>query len=175
MNKSPGNGKTEKVVPRGLVNQGSERGAERSSRNFFNHHRSKHNKFEGRIDALKGHIYDCTDSRQADLYTTTTKEIVATALKNSNDVKSAIENLRVPVMVLPNNLPANSMAEQKRYWEKRIDKISKKEMVLEENMKTVFSIIWGKVSDVLKHRIQAQENFKEMNSRLPGITSGTLE
>jgi len=88
---------------------------------------------------------------------------VATALKNGNDVKSAIENLKVPVMVLPNNLPANSMAEKKRYWEKRIDKISKKEMVLEENMKTLFSIIWGKVSDVLKHRIQAQENFKEMN------------
>jgi len=37
-------------------------------------------------------------------------------------------------------------------------------MVLEENMKTLFSIIWGQVSDVLKHRIQAQENFKEMNS-----------
>ena len=161
MNKSPGNGKTEKVVPRGLVNQGSERGAERSSRNFFNHHRSKHNKFEGRIDALKGHIYDCTDSRQADLYTNTTREIagyVATALKNGNDVKSAIENLKVPVMVLPNDLPANSMAAQKRYWKKRINEISKKEMVLEENTKTLFLLIWGQVSHVLKHRIQAQRN-----------------
>ena len=106
MNKSPGNGKTEKVVLRGLVNRGSERGAERSSRNSINQYRSKQNKFEYQIDALMGQIYDCTDSRQADLYTSTIKEIagyVATALKNGNDVKSAIENLKVPVMVLPND------------------------------------------------------------------------
>ena len=31
-------------------------------------------------------------------------------------------------------------------------------------MKTLFSIIWGQVSDVLKHRIQTHENFKDMNS-----------
>jgi len=133
----------------------------------FNYHRSKQNKFKGWIDALKGHIYDCTDSRQADLYTCTTKEIagyVATTLKNGMDVKSAIENLKVPVMVLPNDLPANSTAAKKRYWKNRIDEISKKELVLEENMKTLFSIIWGQVSNVIKHRIQAQENFKKMNS-----------
>ena len=89
---------------------------------------------------------------------------MATALKNGNDVKSAIKNLKVPVMVLPNDLPANSSAAQKRYWEKNIDEISKKEMTLEENMKTLFSIIWCQVSDVLKHRIQAHESFKDMNS-----------
>jgi len=91
----------------------------------------------------------------------TTREIagyVATNLKNGNAVRSAIENLKVPVMVLPNDPPANSSAAQKRYWEKKIDEISKKEM------KTLYSIIWGHVSDVLKHRIQALENFKEMNS-----------
>jgi len=30
-------------------------------------------------------------------------------------------------------------------------------------MKTLFSIIWGQVSDVLKHRIQALDYFKRMN------------
>jgi len=37
-------------------------------------------------------------------------------------------------------------------------------MRLEENMKPLFSIVWGQVFDVLKHRIQAQENLMEMNS-----------
>jgi len=66
--------------------------------------RSSENKFNGRnctdnlrrIDALKGNIYDCTDSRQADLYTTTTKEIsgyVAIMLKNGKHVRKAIEDL----------------------------------------------------------------------------------
>jgi len=58
-----------------------------------------------------------------DLYTSTTKEVaryVATALKNSNDFKSAIENLKIPVMVLPNYLPANSTAAQKSSWGKKL-------------------------------------------------------
>jgi len=124
-------------------------------------------KFEGRIEALKGYIYDCTDSRQADQYVKTTREIagyVATALKNGNDVRTAIETMSIPKMDLPSDLPANATAAQKRHWEKRIDEISKKELILEENMKTLFSIIWGQVSDVLKHRIQALKDFKRMNS-----------
>jgi hypothetical protein len=32
-------------------------------------------KFEGKCADLKGHIYDCSDVRQSDQYTKTTKEI----------------------------------------------------------------------------------------------------
>jgi len=69
---------------------------------------SKHVKYEGCIDALQGHIYDYTDSHQADLYTKMRKEIaayVATALKDRKDVKIMIETLTVPTMKLPNDLP----------------------------------------------------------------------
>jgi len=172
MNKSPVIDETEKEVFKASTNRRTERGTERPARNYFSHQKNKQNKFEGRVEALKGHIYDCTDNRQADLYISTTREIagyVATALKNGNDVKLAIENLKVPVMVLPNDLPANATAAQKRHWDKKVDEISKKEMILEENMKTLFSIIWGQVSDVLKHRIQAHEDFKKMNSEADSL------
>jgi len=133
----------------------------------FNYRARLQVKFEGRIDSLKGYIYDCTDSRQTDQYVKTTREIagyVATALRNGNDIRTAIEMLAIPKMELPSDLPANASAAQKRHWEKRINEISKKELILEENMKTLFSIIWGQVSDTLKHRIQALDNFKRMNS-----------
>jgi len=58
-------------------------------------------------------------------------------------VKIAIKTLTVPKMKLPNDLLAHASAAQKRHWEKRIDEISKKEMILEENMQTLFSIVWG--------------------------------
>ena len=32
-------------------------------------------KFEGKCDELKGQIYDCSDSRQSDMFTKSTKEI----------------------------------------------------------------------------------------------------
>ena len=158
MSKIAGSGGMEKNAPRSSENKFS-------GRNFV--YKSRQSKFEGRIDALKGHIYDCTDSRQADLYTTTTKEIAgyaAITLKNGNDVRKAIEDMKVPEMVLPKDLPAAASAAQKRQWEKRIDEVSKKEIILEENMKTLYSIIWGQVSDVIRHRIQALDNFKTMNS-----------
>ena len=60
-------------------------------------------------------------------------------------------------------------AAQNRQWEEQIDEIIKKEIVLEENMKTLDSIIWGQVSDVLWHIIQALDNFKTMNSESDAI------
>ena len=118
-------------------------------------------KFEGRIDALKGHIYNCTDSCQADLYTKMTKEIAG---YTATSLKIAIKTLTVPTNETTEWLPANASAAQKRHWEKRIDEISKKGMILEENMKNLFSIVWGQVSDVLKHRIQVLDDFKRMNA-----------
>jgi len=73
---------------------GMDKNAPRSSENKFSGrdstYKSRQSKFEWQIDALKGHIYDCTDSRQADLYTTTTKEIAGYVAKNGNDVRKAI-------------------------------------------------------------------------------------
>ena len=79
-------------------------------------------------------------------------------------MKIAIKTLTVPTMKLPNNFPANTSAAQNRHWEKRIVEISKEEMMLDENMKTLFSIVWGQVLDVLKHRIQVLDKFKTMNA-----------
>ena len=79
----------EKSAPRNLENKFS-------GRNFT--YKSRQSKFEGQIDALKGHIYDFTDNRQADLYTTTTKDIAgyaAITLKNGSDVRKAIEDMTV--------------------------------------------------------------------------------
>jgi len=63
------------------------------------------------------------------------------------------------------NGDADSSAAQKSHWEKRVEEISKKEMILEENMKTLFSIIWGQVSEVLKHRIQDSMISKQWTVR----------
>jgi len=37
-------------------------------------------------------------------------------------------------------------------------------MILEENTKTFLLIIWGQASDILKHKILAQDNFKKINN-----------
>lgn len=62
-------------------------------------------KFEGRCVDLKGHIYDCSDVRQSDQYTKTTKEIaeyVGRTYKYGGDTRLAIENdLTLPTFTPP--------------------------------------------------------------------------
>jgi hypothetical protein len=41
----------------------------------LNAHIIKQVKFEGRSDAMKGHVYDCSDAKQSDQFTKTTKEV----------------------------------------------------------------------------------------------------
>lgn len=56
----------------------------------------KQQNFQGKCDELNGHIYDCTDSRQSDMFTKTTKEIgeyVGTNYRHGNDTKIAIITL----------------------------------------------------------------------------------
>jgi len=62
--------------------------------------------------------------------------------KNGNDMRKFIEEMKVPESATK-ELPVDALAAQKRQWEKFIDKMSKKEIILEENIKTLYSSIWG--------------------------------
>ena len=56
-------------------------------------------KFEGRCEDLKGHIYDCSDVRQSDIFAKTTKEIagyVGRTYKYGSDAGIAVERLTLP-------------------------------------------------------------------------------
>jgi hypothetical protein len=61
-------------------------------------------RFQGKCDELKGHIYDCSDSRQSDVYTKTTKEIVkyvGRTYRYGSDVRRAVQKLTMPSMPVP--------------------------------------------------------------------------
>eukprot|EP00978_Attheya_sp_CCMP212_P045374 scaffold343757_cov24-Attheya_sp.AAC.1 len=53
---------------------------------------------------MEGHIYDCTDSRQSNMYTRMTKEIaeyVGLNYRNGGDVRLAVEMLNIPTLAMP--------------------------------------------------------------------------
>ena len=65
-------------------------------------------KFEGKCDDLKGHIYDCSDVRQSDIFMKTTKEtgeFVGGTYKYGGDIRLVVENLELPVMAEPSDRP----------------------------------------------------------------------
>ena len=67
--------------------------------------------FQGRCDGLKGHIYDSSTLKQAGIFSCTTREIaeyVGANYKEGSNVRMAIENMTLPILDLPNDLPSNA-------------------------------------------------------------------
>jgi hypothetical protein len=61
-------------------------------------------KFEGKCVGLKGFIYDCSDSKQADIFTKTMKEVVeyvGQTYSYGSNMRLAIENLEKTTLTLP--------------------------------------------------------------------------
>jgi hypothetical protein len=110
-------------------------------------------KFEGKCTDLKGHIYDCSDSRQADICTRTTKEIVEyfrTSYKYGSDMRLAVYNLKASVLEKPGDPEDETLKADMWIWEKDIDEsYIREKKCLKENLKTLYSLVWGQCSDVM--------------------------
>jgi hypothetical protein len=132
-------------------------------------------KFEGRCVDLKGYIYDCADSKQADLFTKTTKEIaeyVGRTYKYGSDTRVFIENLGmtgISSIPLPADVPSTATKTETRIWEKKVDEYVRKISQIEENMKTLYSLVWGQCSDVIRARIEALDNYQDMTNQSDSI------
>ena len=124
-------------------------------------------KIEGKCDKIKGHIYDCSNSHQSDLFTKTTKEIeeyVGRTYKYGGDVQLLVENLMLPVVVAPEDPPKGASWTEERIWATSMDKYVKQCNYLDENVKTLYSLVWGQCSDIMRQKIESLNNFKEMSS-----------
>jgi hypothetical protein len=119
----------------------------------------KEPRFDGRCPRLADHIYDCTNTRQADIYAKTTREVaeyVGRTYKYGTDVKIAVETLKLPTLKLPADPVTGANASEKRVWEKRIDEYVKRKITLEENMKTLYTLIWGQCTDPMRARLESK-------------------
>jgi hypothetical protein len=91
-------------------------------------------KFEGKSEALKGHIYDCSASKQAEAYIRTTKEIaeyVGRTYSQGADIRCAMEELEMPTF--GDNItdpPEGATKTEVRTWEKEVDELVKQKSKL---------------------------------------------
>ena len=72
---------------------------------------NNNSKFTGCCDALKGHIFDCSSSQQADQYVNTHCEIekyIGHTFTYGNDTKWSLENLQKYTIDVPEAPPASS-------------------------------------------------------------------
>jgi hypothetical protein len=129
-------------------------------------------KFEGKCEELKGHIYDCSDTRQSDIFMKTTKEIAEYAgrtFKKGDNVRLAIKNLSLPTLVLPADPDDDTNKTMNRIWEKEVDEYVKRKTYLEDNMKTVHSLVWGQCTDVMRQKLESLDTFDTITANGDGL------
>ena len=85
---------------------------------------------------------------QSDQYTTTIKEIsqhVAKTYKNGTDVKQSIDNMTPLVIDMPLDPvypdPDDPSPIIKRLWSRSVDTYARRVEILEQNMKTLYSLV----------------------------------
>jgi hypothetical protein len=137
--------------------QGNQHG---NCRRAFKKPPTRQPRFQGKCYELKGHIYDCSDSRQSDLYNKTTKEIgeyVGRTYRYGSEVRRAVQKLTMPSMPVPAD-PAEGVNKAiVRMWEKKIDEFVKCELALEENLRTLYTLVWGQCTEIVRARLEAVE------------------
>ena len=124
-----------------------------------------HVKFEGKCAGLKGFIYDCSDNKQADAYVKTTREIaeyVGSAYAQGADVTRSIHALEALVFDDPPDPIEGATRTDIRKWEKRVDELIKRESKLEENLRSLYSLVWGQCTDPLRAKIRSLEEYAAM-------------
>jgi hypothetical protein len=122
-------------------------------------------KFTGRCDELKGEVYDCSSHSQVDGYTKTTKEIAEYVGRTySAHVRTSVETLVLPTFTYPDDPAANASQTDKRKWQKKVDSMVAKEDRFEEDLKKVFSLIWGQCTEYLRAKLEAKEGYEQMKT-----------
>ena len=80
-------------------------------------------KFEGDCDDLKGHIYDCNDSKKTDLFIKKNKklwEYVRKKFKDfPGDMQALVKNLEMPNFIMPVDPAETATQTEIHIWEKK--------------------------------------------------------
>ena len=126
--------------------------------------------FNGATENLTGNILDISYN-QIEMYNATIKiigEHVGITYKNGADVRSSIEQLEELNIEIDKDL-ANATALQTRIWTKEVDNTVRRIDILTQNLKTLYSLVWGQCSPPMKAKIESLEGFEETKLDADGI------
>ena len=141
-------------------------------RRFKKSNTVRQTRFEGRCEALQGHVYECTNFKQSDQFAKTTKEIadyVGKTYKYGGTMRNAVLSLAHPTVEEPMEPKDESSRLQMRKWEKEVDEYVKKSYWIKEHVQSLFSLVWGQCSDAMRQKIESLGNYYELSSSSNGI------
>jgi hypothetical protein len=71
----------------------------------------------------------------------------------------AVEQLARPTLEAPRDPPDNATELNSAYREKKVDEFVKRETYLDENLKTIYSLVWGQCTDIMRQKVESLETI----------------
>ena len=81
-----------------------------------------------------------------------------------------VENLEMVSITTPKDPPKHSTRTDKRIWEKEVDEFVKRSTYLKENIKTLYSLVWGQCTDIMRQKVEAMDIYETMSREGYGLT-----
>ena len=74
-----------------------------------------------------------------------------------------VETLKVPTIDMPDPPPEDANASVKRVWQKNIDKFVDRQDQLQENIGTLYSLLKGQCTDIMKQQLESLPVYAKLN------------
>ncbi|KAI2510111.1 hypothetical protein MHU86_4278 [Fragilaria crotonensis] len=139
--------------------------AKKRGYNFNKGHRVASKKFEGKCDELNGAIFDCSESKMADTFVRTKKELSAycgRTFKHGGDIRLAIDTLEAPTFFIPDDLPPTATAGQQKLWGDAVTMVGKQMAGFNENVKKLYALVWGQCTDMMQQKLESSTGWDEI-------------
>ena len=149
--------------PRGRGN-GPGRGARRSNRNGGSATTQK-KKMEGGTKELGSNVFqlysESRDRKQFERTKDAVEHYVRLNLNKGNDIVPTIRDMKTSTISLPSELSDADKANtvKVRIFEKKIDAYVKREEQMEDNLKTLYSILWNQCSKQVKIQVKTADDY----------------
>jgi hypothetical protein len=66
------------------------------------------------------------------------------------DIKIAIESLAMPTLKVPTDPAVGATKTKELIWKKKVEEYVRRETYLKENVKSLFSLVWGQCMDIMR-------------------------
>lgn len=142
--------------------------------------RGSSKKFDGKVEGLKGYIYDCSTPQDADRYVKTTKEIaeyVGREYHGGKDIKIAVERGKMPTIPVPSVRfadPSKPTETEKLILKEKVKEHVKRERILEENMSKLFNLIKGQCTEAMTASMEAHAEYEKAHEDNDGLKLLTI-
>jgi hypothetical protein len=106
------------------------------------------------------------------LYTKTTKEVaeyVGRTFKYGGDMRLAVERLEAQAFTPPVDPDEDATQTEREIWKEKIKEFVKQGTIFEENKKTLYSLVWGQCTDIMRQKVEALDDFEAMANAGDGL------